>query len=381
MLYGLLLSPVSAQSPTPTPHITLTSSGATATLARTPFGATSTPAPTATDSGGDCPTDAGSINPNDLDPMYALQCRRCFVATAVPGLPIFPTSDVPSVTLDFSGLTVTPEGATPTDVIGATSTAAPTDVPTLTSTPTIMPTIEPTCEPDLSVAADWHLYDGSHGTILGAFQYYIQAQSSYPGSGAYEYIILTTGETDVCASPSVEYVSGGVPQGFAVNPCGTEINPFSLNTVLTPNGAEAPINFLEIQVTGGTGIYNIGFPICGESEPTSTLAPTPTETLAPFAEQNDCTVPVYRIETPVAAIDPVVTEVGQNCYTIIPQMNIGLPDVTILGVTLQDINVDETDLCVHWMDYPDPSILGITISFGWIILIPLAWFVRRLLSF
>jgi len=104
-----------------------------------------------------------------------------------------------------------------------------------------------------------------------------------------------------------------------------------------------------------------------DDEPTPTPAPTVPAML--FL----CDDPQYTdISVPIVDIDFDDSDLGENCYTIVPELNVTVTDPDIVYVGLQ--------LCVQWKAVPALSLLGLTFTVDLILIIPAAYVVKRLLN-
>lgn len=107
--------------------------------------------------------------------------------------------------------------------------------------------------------------------------------------------------------------------------------------------------------------------------PSSTAAATvtgaPWLTLPP-TEEVECSVAVFRDDTPVASFPDVLTTVDYQCYTLVPEVHLSIPD--------HPLDVDGVQVCVTWFEMPIITILGIQFTMD-IVLLAVAAFLFRLL--
>lgn len=81
------------------------------------------------------------------------------------------------------------------------------------------------------------------------------------------------------------------------------------------------------------------------------------------------------VADPVVEFDPSLTIARTECYTIIPPLPQAVMD--LIGLT----GTTETHLCITFYELPHISVLGIVIGSDLLMIIPLAWLMRRLLTF
>jgi hypothetical protein len=145
--------------------------------------------------------------------------------------------------------------------------------------------------------------------------------------------------------------------------------------------------YITFTKNGGTGTYFYidwmsirGYSFTPVSTPTPTVTPSPTATLAawvdgPAAGQNYyCGVVKYRSTAPVAQFADGIDIHSYACYRIIPEIVVGVPGQG-------DVGIDGVDLCITWIDFPGLTFFGFYFRLDWLLVVPLAWLVRRLLSF
>lgn len=104
--------------------------------------------------------------------------------------------------------------------------------------------------------------------------------------------------------------------------------------------------------------------------------PTPTPTATAGAVVISCDEPVYKnVSVPIARIDFGDDEpLADSCYDIIPEVDgtgIGQPSLYFEGL----------EICVVWKRLPVIGFFGINFGIDLLLVIPIAYLIRRLLTF
>lgn len=112
-------------------------------------------------------------------------------------------------------------------------------------------------------------------------------------------------------------------------------------------------------------------------ELTPTTTPTPTDTPIGYI---DCAYPEYhpRDETPFVSGVGGFSYVMQQCYRLLPQIDINLGTFFDIELAIQFVGLD---VCFDFYVFPSLWLLGIEFPVTWFLLFPVAWFVRRFLQF
>jgi len=391
---------IEAATPTPTPtpipeiHPTW---GAIQT--NTPSILTATPAPTLDRSG--CPS--GSFDTDGLDSEWASVCSRC-IALA---------TNTPQVTIPAFVLgTVAP--------LSTLATAAPTWIPMYT-TPTlgglsIVPTAGVTSTPsaapfsytfDLTASSGGWVVNHADGVDVGSW---VSGEGwntvyngwSVPGySGAFAVLDLgldfsTLNVTGV----TVHYGSYPVAtEPLTIGYCENSCSSYSYISGLPFNTSENEV-FVDYAGIGidyttldhfgfrliGTSGYGYVVPVtsitisgigvcewCGSPTSTPEFSPTPAPTSRPPIL---CDTPLYGdYSTPIVNVDVDTTDLGTDCYTVIPEVD------TSGWLFDAGLRIDGVEICFQWKAFPTIQVFGLTIALDLLLIIPLAYLVRRLLTF
>lgn len=363
-----------------------------------------------------CPIlDAGQLS--SIDPLYYSQCAHCFVTPTPVRDSLIPTVALPAPTLD---LTVSSTFEIPVIVSGTpqTRTPAPAGGGLFTATPTSTVTVTPggaTATPHFEQVI-FDFTDGGQHTWI---------PMNYPATWGDQVVTFSVGgiQSVFTASPSArEYIqidrlaaagsiTGVTAIGFQYTTLGDNGGGI-IWEVYDTNGASLT-SLIAGSTVGGTGTslnqtYILGSPVTLSgwgvnaytgvlggtnhwylekilltttnvvtATPALTSTPNPTGApwiVTPVTEDVDCSVAVFGDFEPVAQFEDTLRIVSVECYTIIPEVHIDIPGN-------DPLDIDGVQWCITWYEFPIISVLGITVTLDWLLVVVVAWMIRALLSF
>lgn len=344
-----------------------------------------------------------------LDPLYFAQCSECFVTpTPVRDMPIASVA-LASPTLN---LTVSSTFQIPIIVSGTAVTATPA-TPGLpggglfTSTPSPYPTSTPggdgciayeggTLQSGWSAVpfgfgftevGSWNGTAWDSAYAPGADGDLLRIHRSWDGSLITQISITIDGNCTTDTS-TFHTTAGYIFSGDTiVDSVGSSSCPYNITNEtavfdLNQTGVTSIDLVSSVFTENDTGWARIKrVEICGDVSTTSTPAPTasPAGTLAPWMntpvfEDVDCSVAVFGEFEPVADFDPEFGIVAYNCYTIVPEIDIDIPNN-------DGLHVDGVQWCITWFEFPVITLLGIAVSLDWLLVVVVAFLVRLLMAF
>lgn len=371
---------------TPTPGYIDLALTATALAGSSPRIHTATPVPTASRDG--C-VESG-FDQDNLDPSWISQCLRCLETRATPVATI----------QQFTLVTVPPLG-TP-DGISSVPTLPPLYVPPTVAVPTSPATLTPTVTPinDPTLLA----YD---------FNWAIGSPTNTTGWSAVTDLdwLHDLSADDRVTSSTFTYSTGGIyGLGYEQAPYVPVAGNFSFvlpdgysltDVIIAGSGALsiAVMHGGSYSVYGGTNtsewhgedyeatairvfayahanpsISRVRIYFGYDTPPTPSGSETPTATATPMGGVTviSCDEPIYTdVSTPIVNIDFDGTDLGEDCFTIVPELNITATDPDIVYEGLQ--------ICVQWHAPPALTILGLNFPVDLILVIPIAFVVRKLM--
>lgn len=354
-----------------------------------------------------CPPDPAGVVQSELDYEYARMCSHCFTSEEENDLLISTRSPLGGGAVSRPGGFGT---ITPTLPPSVTPTATATQTATSTSTP------QPTSTP----GGPWC----AHFTFSGGYTPFSQSVAGDNWLLTSQLFSTATSINTITFALSTPVIASlGGPIGVQLQDMTgstTTVQSFSNSsdtytfTTAMNNITRFRINLDQRVGTTGTTysgslltmtIYGTGYnPYtaypCAPS-PTSTPGPTstptqtptvgPTSTIAPTStprtgfenpgglEAYSCYVPVYVVQRPAAEFNPELNLVSRECYKVVPYVDVNLGQIGGLQLALK---VDDLDLCVTWFTFPEIVLFGdLVLKLDYLLLLPVAWLVRRLLQF
>lgn len=351
-----------------------------------------------------------------LDPLYFAQCTRCFVdATPVRDNQI-PTQVVAVPTTDLTAtspysipviVSGTPMTATP--IVGG---AAPTfPPPTATGGTALPPDVSCMQNGDGGGVGDW-LPISFHTTIPTAGTYnsgvdrwegaysadatgkLLRIRQSWDGSMitsirvhiSYSSTLSTSVNALICGIWA-DAPLGDLSLGDELDVTYSNVHPATDSGYMcqydNPSGlmGVTALDIASSAFSNGSDGYSYidSVEICGDVDILPTATPSPTATGAPWMPtpdlgESDCSVAVFRDDTPAVTIPEHIAVHSYGCYTLIPDITIEIPG-------RGDVGLDGVELCVTWFVMPVITVLGITISIDWLLFPLVAWLIARLLGF
>jgi len=349
-----------------------------------------------------------------LDPAYALSCSRCFTTpTPVRDSAIF-VSPVPFETVDLTSQAAT--YFVPVDVSGtpSTMTPVPSATPFITPTPGAAVTYHYNFDDDDLDQGQVHFEPAEFNPLIAQFlgALYSPGRSGFGwedhreefSGGLYNSGVVIKVIFDVPVTVSdvrwwgshtkngdnvlgtaiwytavdgvtqlhSHFTSGNQPQdGFYEVGYSVPVSNVRVVYAFTGHGATAP---------GGNSVIMDDFEITASGADVF-LTPTPTPTgtgvpwltLAASSTPSECSVAVFRDDNVIAEFPDVLTTIDYQCYTLIPEININIPD--------HPLAVDGVSLCVTWFEMPIISLLGITFTLDIVLVAIAMWLAKMLLSF
>lgn len=399
LLYCLLLvlfvaQPSNAQSPTPTPLPTAAVTWGPV-ITNTPSILTGTPPPTPDRTG--CVDSA--FDESLLDPLWISQCFRCLQGSPTP------VATIKSFTLATSPPIGTPNAIATLPTLPPLYEPPVYVSPTATLTPTMSPTGTPELIeyyfdlrqfPDTFTIIPWSSLQSTTNPVNDAvwidgdgFQTSttVDYEPSYTGQfalielneenfGIYgdlldevvTFALYSSGSNGFGITlPSAPTV--GIPpdaSGF-----GGDRGGFynAWNDVTDVRGMWAYATYLGTSHSYLTGFAFTAYGYAEGEEPTPT--PTPTSSAPPALS---CLEPQYiDISEPIVFIDDLDGEfVAEDCFEVLPPLDITVTD--------PDIYFGGVDMCITWVRMPLLSLLGIQLSLDLILIIPIAFIIRRMFT-
>lgn len=341
-----------------------------------------------------------------LDPAYYAACTRCFVDPTPVRDSMIPSAVLSTLTLNptlqttFSipiivsgtAVTATPGGIYVAPAPWSTSTPAPTGTSnaTLTPTPPASGTITTydfvplngavTVDGDAGVYAVNYLRVDNGFTIdLGDWRYIHLVEvvwfKTSPNDGNNQTARLSADSYSIVSTPD-----------YTMNVGGGDSERSQL--MAWQNGSIPRIGqVIRVEFFGGTApsytrIKEVKVTWSAAHPPhtaTPSNTPTPGATPAPWVGTPDlsqaaCEVAVWADLDPVAAFDPELNVISNQCYTIVPEISIDLPGEG-------GLDVDGVQWCITWFEFPIITLLGITVSLDWLLVVVVAWLASLLLKF
>jgi len=348
-----------------------------------------------------CPNHA--IDQNGLDPEWAMMCGHCLRSGTVTPLygntlASFPTYDI--VPFPISGLgetTIVPPTITPTGVSG-------TLTPTITATP---------CSGEWSQVFD---FTNNASTWSPYYHPTVSANTAVHVSGGWRYSGMVGRVQITRTLPQAAYITSvrvvlsaalnGNSRLIGVNSgAGYYVSATGTSTMITVNATLSSLfidvanssqywvdpvpGLIERVTVYGTGVNPFtGVAACPSPSPvpTQTLTPSPTYTpqwwATAYPQQNgvsvSCASPEYvDLDAPLVAVGVTPNVQNTTCFTIVPRIDIEVPDV--LGLVTPDIDIPEIQVCFvpitiglnlfgFWVDVP--LLLGlpaIAFLFRWLL--------------
>jgi len=388
-----------------------------------------------------CPIGASSISVDDLDPMYAAMCSRCW-ATGTP----HPRFLIPDMSFEtpsgglctnryedsatFTPMAATPVGSwtpaptsTPYQVMCGTPVPTSTPTPTGTAAPTLTATLTPTPVAftntqiegsDAAVTSSGTLFQGnflspttgtSVNSTMGVFNqsvtvdlggwYYVQSVTlrlyrppNQGGGSPWNAYETWNPHTNIYSNPAVpcgglisSFTTAGFAGTFTTVATGVMSAPYLITNKIVisraPGETGGNVLMLDYLLFAGAPAHA---PACSFSTPTATPTVTPTIWYDPGvvsptpAGLYSCGTVVLRSQSPVVDIPSSLDRVGYDCYMIVPELDIYIP-------TRGTVGLEGIELCVEWVTFPFITFLTVRIYLDYVLVFPIAWLVRRLLTF
>jgi len=358
-----------------------------------------------------------------LDPSYALACSHCFTTPT----PVRVNAISSAVVTVFPTVDLTDQAATyqiPVQVSGTPMTPTPGGVPgggggfpTATIAPTSTPSGSGCLENgDGNGAGDWEVnpvnssagvsttghYDSGEDAWLGDYNApadgkLLRIRLLWSGGDISRIRVLTS--YDSTLSTATTYLVCGIwTNSLSTNVSGTQRANVSINTspqsdegyfcdynpgVITPLSGVTSIDVIQSAFTNaGDGHTKIlAVEVCGVIPFTPTPGPSitpsvtgvPWLTLPPSPTAVECSVAVFRDDNVIAEFPDVLTTIDYQCYTLVPEIIIGIPD--------HNLTVDGVNLCVTWFQMPLISLLGITFTLDIVLVGVAMWLAKMLIGF
>lgn len=325
-----------------------------------------------------------------LDPLYLVECPICYTTpTPIRDSQIFTTSvsALPTDSGDFSiPLIVSGEPVTPVNTV------------------TPSPSPSPTADPDEVSYRFLNFRTSAYGGVpVSGLGTYVSGQgfaSQYNGATTREYLALSSFissadfdgtisgltfnyTTDVVFHSIVYFLNSGsivstVNRGQTVLGSDLEaewwfFTPFDFDQIsfefYSGTGADSATEFVVNSVS-----------LQSETPPSPTSTPTPTATGQPWVStpsptDRDCSVAVWRDDTPIASFDTDFVIIDYQCYVVFPEIYIDMPGDG------HDITADGVSFCVTFFQFPLIEVLGIRISLDWLMVGVVAFLVRLVSRF